>query len=99
MGEFADYAIDEAFVYEDMIWNYEHGNMSYQDAYECGVIDENGAVIDYWYGHSKSVTCRCCGQKGLFWGRHNGKWRLFFKKKLHECPKVPLPELRKELDQ
>ena len=40
---------------------------------------------------TKTKTCRCCGETGLKWMEHNGKWRLG-NKTLHVCPVNPLTE-------
>lgn len=94
MGEFADYAEEQAFVWEDLVWEYQYGGISDQDAYAMGIIDGEGAVMDYRYGRSQSVTCRCCGKQGLAWGKQRGKWRLYDGQHLHACPVAPLPECR-----
>lgn len=39
-----------------------------------------------------SVTCRCCGKKGLQWKLVEGKWRLFNKVHIHKCKVNPLKE-------
>lgn len=39
-------------------------------------------------------TCRNCGEEGLVWQTHNGKWRLFTAHTglLHNCSVKPLKE-------
>jgi len=37
------------------------------------------------YPKKDEKTCKHCGKDGLAWGKHNGHFRLFDGKKLHEC--------------
>ncbi len=39
--DFLDYVMDT----EDQRWDYRHGGMSKEEAYEAGLIDENGDDI------------------------------------------------------
>lgn len=45
MGEFADYTLDETIDAEEERADFRSGNMSHEDAYEKGIIDELGAEI------------------------------------------------------
>lgn len=62
------------------------------------IVDNSGwinggsfGVNETQYRASMSVkVCRCCGEKGLHWGRFAGKWRLFKGSGIHICPAVPL---------
>lgn len=87
MGDMADY-VNELIEqeYEDRdAWR--RGKLSWEEAYDRGVVDEHGAE----YGTElKTKTCRCCGEDGLIWGQYEGKWRLFNNNKLHICPINPL---------
>jgi hypothetical protein len=69
--------------------------MSTQEAMECGVLDEYGALPhgSTWPTRNRSrpaaATCRCCGETGLRWMQHDGKWMLGNNGSLHECPVNP----------
>lgn len=45
-GEMAQEALNRAGTEEDLLDQYVCGDMSLQDAYECGIVDESGAVTD-----------------------------------------------------
>lgn len=42
MGDMADDFLDSVIDYEDDVWAYHHGEMTDQEAYERGIIDELG---------------------------------------------------------
>ena len=42
MGEMADDFLDQVIDYEDLRWGYQHGEMTDEEAYEAGLIDELG---------------------------------------------------------
>ncbi len=88
MGEFADLCIQEALDDLEAVSDFHTGNMTIQEAYERGIIDELGYEPNAYTG--KSITCRCCGKKGLHWQKLKEKWRLFEENKLHGCPVNPL---------
>lgn len=89
MGEFADYAVEECLTMEDFRLDYRLGFISHGEAYEKGVIDERG-YEHHPYPTPTTKTCKCCGQSGLTWGNHGGKWRLFDGGSVHRCPVNPL---------
>ncbi len=87
MGEYADIAIEEMEMYEGLIGDFRNGNMSQNEAYELGIIDELGFELD-----SIPVirvvyrrTCKYCGKKGLKWKKYNKTWRLFDENVTHRC--------------
>ena len=88
MGEMADYALDEVMDFEDDRLSFRTGCMTLEGAYSRGIVNELGGEI----GTEGCITkiCRCCGESGLQWGVHSGKWRLFNGSNLHVCPKNPL---------
>ena len=89
MGEMADYFLEGVMDMDALRVDYRTGNMSDLEAYEHGIIDENG----FYFGagdRSRSRTCRCCGETGLSWGKVNGAFRLFENGVIHDCPVNPL---------
>lgn len=92
MGDMADECLDQVMDMEELRGEYKSGAMSDLDAYDAGIIDEQGAYIGPNYGRDRSRTCRCCGCRGLLWGKIGGKWRLFEGNRIHNCPVKPLDE-------
>ena len=92
MGDMADYYLQEVWDEEDARLDYIMGGMTLEEAYERGIVDEFGALHSPIAGSPASKTCRCCGRRGLQWGQHQGKWRLFEGQKLHNCPQNPLKD-------
>lgn len=95
MGDMADYFLEQVWDEEDARLDYRMGHMSTEEAFERGIIDEFGA--EYHHGRNftasgGSKTCRCCGTRGLVWGQHKGKWRLFEGQKIHKCLQNPLKD-------
>ena len=88
MGEMADDFLDGVMHMEDLRLGYRMGQMSSSEAFECGIIDEDGCE-PYPITTKK---CRCCGEGNLRWGNYKGKWRLFGPQGLHNCPKNPLKD-------
>ena len=84
----ADFALEQVQDMEDLRFEWRIGSMSTEEAIECGVLNEQGGYETAGYKISK--TCRCCGQVGLHWDKHNNKWRLFDSKGLHQCKVNPL---------
>ena len=84
----AELALEQALYDEDWIEDYILGFHTDEEAYEFGYIDELGYLIK----PINYKTCRCCGEKGLIWNKHNEKWRLFKNDTLHNCPVNPLQE-------
>ena len=84
MGDGADFALD---AMEDDALMLLDTNLSPSDFFERGLYNEFGGLIG---SEKRKVTCRCCKQSGLLWKNHHGKWRLFDKKGLHQCPVNPL---------
>lgn len=42
MGDMADFFLDEVADFEDAIYDYHNGNMSDEEAYDLGIINELG---------------------------------------------------------
>ena len=42
MGDMADMAFDDMMDYEDARWDYRHGLLDTEEAYDMGIIDEYG---------------------------------------------------------
>ena len=88
MGEFADYAVDEAMEAENLRWLYRQGSMSDLEALDLGIIDHEGM-----YNHrpmltsstSPLKTCRHCGKTGLIWKQTDRGWRLHGAGGIHSC--------------
>ncbi len=94
MGDMADFALDQVWTEEEARGDFRAGRMTTLEAYDRGIINEHGGEIGS-EETAKPKTCRCCGRTGLYWGRHDDKWRLFTAEKtLHVCPVAPLPEFR-----
>ena len=90
MGDGADMARSNAADYEELRLDYRLGAISDLDAFEMGLIDNEG-----YEPHSRRTsvtTCRCCGKSNLSWKQVAGKWRLFDGQQLHDCPVNPLPK-------
>ena len=95
MGDGADMALDACMTMDALQLDYLGGGMSIQEAMDCGVLDEHGELPygSTWPTRKRSrpaaVTCRCCGETGLRWMNHEGKWLLGDGTNLHDCPKNP----------
>lgn len=94
MGEFAGYALDEVMDHEDDRLRYKLGQMSLDEAYDLGIIDEMGYQNRPWSGtvslikaiRKPTITCKYCGLAGFRWKQTDqGQWRLHEVDKLHEC--------------
>lgn len=65
MGEFADYANEDQMQSLEELLEYESGNVTDAEAFECGIIDENGELpeITVWGVHDvhslKNELDRC----------------------------------------
>ena len=90
MGDMADMFLEQVEDMEELRLDYRTGQMSDFEAYELGIIDEQGAYTGPSYGRDRSRTCRCCGKGGLLWGKVDGKFRLFENGSVHDCPVNPL---------
>lgn len=44
MGEMADFALDQVMDWEDMRYDYDHGIIDDEEAYELGLLDEDGSI-------------------------------------------------------
>jgi len=90
MGDMADFELDNVMDMEELRSDWREGKMSYEDAYNEGIIDELGYEDDESVRNhrQKNVTCNNCGKTRLRWKQVNGKWRLFEKNKPHRCPKI-----------
>ena len=54
------------------------------DAADQAYMMEIEGELDY--DGSGTKECRYCGEDGLFWGKHEDKWRLFSSESgLHTC--------------
>lgn len=89
MGDMADLALEAVFDDEEVWTDYCIGNITVEEAYERGLVDELGGEIG---SEARFITrtCRCCGKSGLRWGNMSGKWLLYDGATLHACPAVPL---------
>ncbi len=86
MGDMADYYLDLGFNDDQLIEEYHAGRISQPEAYEMGLIDEQG----YEYQYQRSTkTCRCCGSVNLHWEMVDGKWLLHDNEGVHNCPVNP----------
>lgn len=108
MGDMADYALEQVYDAEDERFAYRMGEMSDQDAYDAGIIDEMGGYNHPpMFGHntrahrtipstSSSKTCGHCGTTGLRWVDTGHGWRLAdSQNKVHSCDKWPFKETAK----
>ena len=78
----ADFALEQCETNEIIRDDYRQGELSTQEAYDNGLIDELGHEID----SVTFVICRCCHKSRLTWGNYNGKWTLFDGDEIHDCP-------------
>lgn len=78
MGDMADYALEQVMDAEEDRFLWRIGRMSDFEAYELGIIDENGADLTHpmFRRRSSTKTCRHCGASGLVWKSVGSKWRL-----------------------
>lgn len=83
MGEFADYALWETMDEEDARLEFRLGKMSYQRAYDLGIIDHLG--YEHRSTNSKHKICRRCKKGNLQWGNTDRGWRLFEGRNEHHC--------------
>lgn len=84
MGDGADLALEGIYDDDDARVKYLSGHMNHEEAYDAGVIDEDGAM--YTPGRSSMGTCRYCHKPNLEW--RDTKWgkRLFDGDVFHTCP-------------
>lgn len=92
MGDMADYFLEQVEDMECARQQYLHGLITDLEAMDLGVLDEQGVFHSASSGTPTTKTCKYCDKPGLTWGKHNGKWRLFEKGELHQCPVNPLRE-------
>jgi hypothetical protein len=100
MGEYADYALDDAWEDWEVLQKYREGNMNLAEAYDAGIIDEFGAEIGDSRLPGRTVTnvtrrsrgkpsvnfsCKYCGETNLKWKSTGGSWRLHNGSNLHTC--------------
>ena len=90
MSEMADMFLESVLCMEEMRLDYKTGHMSDVEAYDAGIIDENGSYVGPNYGRSRFKTCRCCNQSGLHWENRDGRWRLCDERGVHQCSVCPL---------
>jgi hypothetical protein len=90
MGDMADAILDGVMDMEGLRLDYKTGMIDDCEAYDRGIIDEQGVYIGPGYGRDRSRKCRCCGKRGLLWGNVDGKFRLFENGSIHQCPVNPL---------
>jgi len=77
MGEMADWFLEQVMDMEELREDYRAGFMTDIEAYEAGIIDEQGHYLGYGVGYDRTRMCRYCGKRGLLWGRDGKRWRLF----------------------
>lgn len=82
MGDMADYVNEQMEEEVERRFDYRMGRMSPCEAYDQGIIDEHGAE----YGTRKSVTCKHCGERFLFWMKTADGWRTADSSGIHICP-------------
>ena len=92
MGEMADYALEQVEEMEDLRFRYRTGDMSDDEAFELGIINEMGGYETSGHKHSIKKTCKFCHMNNLYWGLSNNKWRLFEGDSVHICKVNPLIE-------
>lgn len=46
MGEHADDFVNDVIEHEHEIWDYKHGFIDNDEAYDCGLIDEGGYLYE-----------------------------------------------------
>ena len=83
----ADMFLDAVMDEEESRLDFLLGGITAQEAYDRGIINEQGGLIT---PSSSLKTCKYCDQEGLVWARHKGKWRLFQNGSIHKCPVNPL---------
>jgi hypothetical protein len=76
MGDMADFALDQVWDMEDARFGYLTGDISSEEAYDLGIIDERGYSTGQSLFIKSSKQCRHCGAKNLQWTEYHGKWRL-----------------------
>jgi hypothetical protein len=91
MGDMADYALDQVWDMEDARSDYWAGDITNEEAYDMGIVDEMGGYC----GPARSSTpktCKHCGQHGLRWVTRDDRWRLADNTgKLHVCKEHTFP--------
>lgn len=91
MGEMADLALDMVMDFEEERFEFHCGNLSQDEAYERGIIDEQGfEATPFTNANTTTKTCRCCGETKLHWEQVANQWRLFDSNGVHGCPCNPL---------
>jgi hypothetical protein len=99
MGEMADFDLEEVECFEDLRTGYSLGQVSLHEAYEAGIVDDNGFYIQHKKSKSSKhvfeapdppspfKVCKYCGAGGLIWVEHAHGWRLssYRTKEPHVC--------------
>jgi hypothetical protein len=87
MGEFADYALDEAMEAENDRWLYRSGALTDKQAFELGIIDHLGryAHRPMFASQPAPKVCKHCGASGLVWRETPRGWRLYDSDGIHTC--------------
>lgn len=87
-GEMADYALEQVEEMEALRSQWRAGKMSAADAYDEGILDENGYEAMASTGSNPFKVCRYCGCKNLHWKQTDLGWRLADCQELiHSCSK------------
>lgn len=83
MGEMADFYLERAEEEEYDRLRYKRGEMSDFEAFERGIIDERGYLIE---DSMKDRTCKYCKMGSLAWKQLENGWRLVDRKgNVHTC--------------
>ena len=89
MSDMADFALSETMDAEDDRFSYRMGEMSDQNAYDLGIIDELGGYKhpSMFSGTSaRQMRCKYCGAGKLSWLETDRGWRLAtLAGDLHSC--------------
>ncbi len=82
MGDMADMALEAVEDSEMARSCWRGGQLSEQEAYDAGIIDELG--FEYC-DPPQLKTCKHCGKSDLKWGKVDAGWRLFDGEVMHQC--------------
>lgn len=85
MGEMADFFLEHVEEEEYDRLRYKRGEMSDLEAFEMGIIDEMGYLIE---NNGQGRTCKYCKMGSLAWKQLENGWRLVDRKgNVHTCSK------------
>lgn len=99
MGEMSDFELDKVFDEEENLLKWKLGAISFDEAFNAGIIDELGYGNDIRTFENDVKACKYCGKTGLKWKieKKDKKYRLFDGEKIHRCEKVKLQNWEKSL--